>query len=93
MGASGEKTDKSDSKSDLKNEIKQEIKSELDSKNDKELEVLNEHKPVPLNIANKVMKAICKIIIKTKKRNILWNRIFYELFILIKMPYDKLSSN
>jgi len=31
------------------------------------LEVLNDHKPVPLNIANKVMKAISKIIIKTKK--------------------------
>ena len=36
-------------------------------RNKRELEVLNEHKPIPLNIANKVMKAICKIIIETKK--------------------------
>ena len=71
MGASEEKTDKSD----LKNEIKQEIKSELknklktESKNKRELEVLNDHKPVPLNIAIRVMKAICKIIIETKKKH------------------------
>ena len=76
MGASGEKTDKSDSKSDLKNEIKQEIKSELKnelktgSKSIRKLEVLNKHKPVPLKIAIKVMKAICKIIIETKKKTL-----------------------
>ena len=69
MGASEEKTDKSD----LKNEIKQEVKSQLKnklktgSKRKRKLEVLNKHKPVPLNIANKVMKAICKIIIETEK--------------------------
>ena len=73
MGASGENKAKIDSKSDLKNEIKNEIKSELKnelktgSKNERELQVLNEHKPVPLNIANKVLKAICKIKIETKK--------------------------
>ena len=74
MGAYGEKATKRNSKSGLKNEIKQEFKSELKnelktgSKNKRELEVLNEHKPVPLNIAIKVMKAICKIIIETKER-------------------------
>ena len=73
MGASSEKEDKSDSKVDLKNEIKQEVKSELKNelkislKNKRELEVLNDHKPVPLNIAIEVMKAICKITIETKK--------------------------
>ena len=36
-------------------------------RNKRELEVLNEHKPVPLNIAFEVMKAICKITIKTIK--------------------------
>ena len=72
MGASCEKEDKSDSKVDLKNEIKQEVKSELKNelkislKNKGELEVLNDHKPVPLNIAIEVMKAICKITIETK---------------------------
>ena len=35
-------------------------------RNKRDLEVLNDHKPVPINIAIKVMKAICKIIIKTK---------------------------
>ena len=39
-------------------------------RNKRELEVLNEHKPVPLNIAIKVMKAICKIIIETKKETL-----------------------
>jgi hypothetical protein len=34
-------------------------------RNKRELEVLNDHKPVPLNIDIKVMKAICKIIIET----------------------------
>ena len=73
MGASGYKTDKGDSKRVLKNEIIQEVKSQLKnelktvSKSKRELEVLNEHKPVPLNIAIKVMKAICKIKIETKK--------------------------
>ena len=76
MGASVDKTDKNDSKSELKKEIEQEVKSQLknelktESKNKRELEVLNEHKPVPLNIAYKVMKAICKIIIETKKETL-----------------------
>ena len=76
MGASADKTDKNDSKSELKKEIEQEVKSQLknelktESKNKRELEVLNEHKPVPLNIAIKVMKAICKIIIETKKETL-----------------------
>ena len=30
-------------------------------------EVSKGHKPIPLNLANKVMKAICKITIKTKE--------------------------
>ena len=76
MGASVDKTDKNDSKSELKKEIEQEVKSNLknelktESKNKRELEVLNEHKSVPLNIAIKVMKAICKIIIETKKETL-----------------------
>ena len=39
-------------------------------RNKRDLEVLNDHKPVPLNIANKVMKAISKIIIETKKETL-----------------------
>ena len=76
MGASVDETDKNDSKSELKKEIEKEVNSELknelktESKNKRELEVLNEHKPVPLNIAIKVMKAICKIIIETKKETL-----------------------
>ena len=99
MGASGEKRAKKNSKNDLKNEIKQELKLELKNeigaglKRERELEVLNDHKPVPLNIAFEVMKAICKITIKKNKRKIIWNRIFYELFIFIKMSYNKLSCN
>ena len=73
MGACLEEKAKIVSKSGLKKEKKQKIKSErknklkYNSKSNRELEVLNEHKPVPLNIAIKVMKAICKIIIETKK--------------------------
>ena len=68
MGASEEKTDKSDLKNEIKQEVKSQLKNELKkgSKSKRELEVLNEHKPVQLNIAIKVMKAICKIIIETK---------------------------
>ena len=46
-------------------ELKNEIGAGL--KRERELEVLNDHKPVPLNIAIEVMKAICKITIKTIK--------------------------
>ena len=72
MGASEEKTDKSDLKNEIKQEVKSQLKNELKkgSKSKRELEVLNEHKPVQLNIAIKVMKAICKIIIKTKKETL-----------------------
>ena len=43
-------------------------------------EVYTGHKPVPINITLKALKSICKIIIKSKKRNLLWNWIFYEYF-------------
>ena len=71
MGASEEKTDKSDLKNEIKQEVKSQLKNELkiELKSKRELEVLNEHKPVPLNIAIKVMKAICKIIIETKTKH------------------------
>ena len=68
-------------------------KAKIDPKNEREFEVLNDHKPVPLNIAIEVMKAICKIKKKKKKRKIIWNRIFYELFRFIKMSYNELSCN
>ena len=69
MRESRKKTTKSDLKNEIKKEIKSELKNELKicSINIRELEVLNDHKPVPLNIANKVMKAICKITIKIKE--------------------------
>ena len=47
-------------KSKEKNEIKDEVQIEV-------IEVYKGHRPIPIKIANKVMKAICKIIIRTKK--------------------------
>ena len=76
MGASGEKSAKSDSKSDLKNEIKQELKSELKNelkiclKSEKECEAYTGHKPVPVKIINKVLESICKITVETNKRKL-----------------------
>ena len=55
-------------------------KAKIDYKNEREFEVLNDHKPVPLNIAIEVMKAICKITIKTKKE------IFYGTIFFINHP-------
>ena len=49
-------------------ETSPEKKAKIGAKNEREFEVLNDHKPVPLNIAIEVMKAICKITIKTKKK-------------------------
>ena len=49
-------------KSEIKNEIKDEIKNEL--KNDKKNEAYTGHKPIPIKIANKVMKSICKITVE-----------------------------
>ena len=82
-------------KSEIKNELKKELKDEIksNSKIETKNEVFTGHKPIPLKIANKVMKSICKISIKTKKRNILWNRIFFEIFRFKKIFNDKLSYN
>ena len=64
-------------KKEIKNEIKSEVKKEL--KNEAKIgikinpnegiksEVFTGHKPIPVNIINKVMKSICKITIETKK--------------------------
>ena len=56
-------------KSEIKNELKKELKDEIksNSKIETKNEVFTGHKPIPLKIANKVMKSICKISIKTKK--------------------------
>ena len=62
MGISGDNMLKNELKSQIKTEIKNEFK--IQSKTD---EVFTGHKPIPLKIAIKVMKSICKIIITTKK--------------------------
>ena len=66
MGASEEKTIKTGIKKEIKNEIKNEVIKEVKNKIKTE-EVIIGSKPVPLNIANKVMKSICKITIKIKE--------------------------
>ena len=66
MGASGEKAIKTGLKSELKNELKSEVIKEVKNKI-KGDEVIIGRKPVPLKIANKVMKSICKITIKKKE--------------------------
>ena len=72
MQTSGEKTAKSYPKNDLKNEIKKELKSELKnelkigSKSEKESEAYTGHKPIPVQIVNKVLKSICKITVEKK---------------------------
>ena len=69
MGVSGNESFKNGDKQELKNEIKEELKIEL--KNEFKIgtksEVIMGHRPVPLKIANKVMKSICKITIDSKK--------------------------
>ena len=74
MEASLEKTTKTGLKNELKNEIKKEVRNELKKEIIKEVknkikadEVIIGSKPVPLKIANKVMKSICKITIKMKE--------------------------
>ena len=74
MGASEEKTIKTGIKKEIKNEIKKEVRNEIKSEVIKEVknkikgdEVIIGSKPVPLKIANKVMKSICKITIKIKE--------------------------
>ena len=66
MGACGETTIKKGIKNKLKNEIKNEVIKEVKNKIKSE-EVIIGSKPVPLKIANKVMKSICKITIKIKE--------------------------
>ena len=51
-------------KNEVYDELKDKIKSEL--KDEAKLEVNTGHKPIPFNVANKVVKAICKISIKPK---------------------------
>ena len=74
MGASEEKTIKTGIKKEIKNEIKKEVRNEIKSEFIKEVknkikadEVIIGPKPIPLKIANKVMKSICKITIKIKE--------------------------
>ena len=66
MGASGEKAIKTGLKSELKNELKSEVIKEVKNKI-KGDEVIIGSKPIPLKIANIVMKSICKITIKKKE--------------------------
>ena len=69
MGASGNKEERNEMKKELKNELKNEIKNELknEPKIDGKNEVIIGSKPIPLKIANKVNKAICKITIETNE--------------------------
>ena len=78
MGASEEKTIKTGIKNEIKREVRNEIKKEVRNELKKEIikevknkikadEVIIGSKPVPLKIANKVMKSICKITIKIKE--------------------------
>ena len=69
MGASGSKEERNEMKKELKNELKNEIKNELknEPKIDGKNEVIIGSKPIPLKIANKVNKAICKITIETNE--------------------------
>ena len=70
MGASGNKEERNEmKKKELKNELKNEIKNELknEPKIDGKNEVIIGSKPIPLKIANKVNKAICKITIETNE--------------------------
>ena len=69
MGASESKDERNEMKKELKNELKNEIKNELknEPKIDGKNEVIIGSKPIPLKIANKVNKAICKITIETNE--------------------------
>ena len=67
MGVSEEKTIKIGLKKELKNRIKSEIIKEVKN-NIKVDEVIIGSKPVPLKIAIKIMKSICKITIKMNKK-------------------------
>ena len=82
MEASGKESCKNGDKNELKNEIKEELKIEL--KNEFKIgtksEVIMGHRPIPLKIANKVMKSICKITIDTKKGIARGTGFFFELF-------------
>ena len=82
MGVSGNESFKNGDKQELKNEIKEELKTEL--KNEIKIgtksEVIMGHRPVPLKIANKVMKSICKITIDSKKGIAYGTGFFFELF-------------
>ena len=69
MGASESKEESNEMNKELKNELKNEIKNELknEPKIDGKNEVIIGSKPIPLKIANKVNKAICKITIETNE--------------------------
>ena len=69
MRAAGSKEERNEMKKELKNELKNEIKNELknEPKIDGKNEVIIGSKPIPLKIANKVNKAICKITIETNE--------------------------
>ena len=45
----------------------------------KKLELFTGHKPVPMNIANKTLKSICKIIIKTINKTIYGTGFFLNI--------------
>ena len=81
MGAAESKEQKKENNKSLKIESRNEAKKE--SKNEPKNNAINEvtigsAKPIPVNIAYKVTKAVCKITIEKKWRKKLWNRIFFE---------------
>ena len=82
MGASGNKEERNEMKKELKNELK-------NGKN----EVIIGSKPIPLKIANKVNKAICKITIETNEGIAHGTGFFFELFRFKKIFNDMLSCN
>ena len=59
-------------KNKVKDELEQELKSEIkrQTKGQAIIEVKRDQKTINVNIINKVMKAVCKIIIKSKKGKI-----------------------
>ena len=69
MGSAGSKKSKDEMKEGEKIESKNNTKKELknEPKNDGKNEVIIDPKPIPLKIANKVNKAICKITIETNE--------------------------
>ena len=78
-------------KSDLKNEIQKELSN--DAIKDRKSEIILGPKLIPLKIANKVNKAVCKIRIETTGGIAHGTRFFFKLFRFKKIFNNMLPCN